>query len=102
MHLGTIRLAAPVAAASMLVSLAILQVQPLTAQNARPSPPCSCSAPEQAPSPAPRPRFADHSQDLDDSDEIAALDAIGVALSEVGDGASYVWHRSNGRLSGVI
>jgi surface antigen len=50
----------------------------------------------------PRPRAAGHDQELDGTDEIAALDAIRVALSEVGDGASYVWHRNNGRLSGVI
>jgi surface antigen len=50
----------------------------------------------------PRPRLADHSRDLDDSDEIAALDAIRIALTEVGDGSSYVWHRENGRISGVV
>ncbi len=51
----------------------------------------------------PRPKLGRPlARDLDDSDEIAALDAIRVALSEVGDGASFVWHRSNGRLSGVV
>lgn len=49
-----------------------------------------------------RPKLADHSQGLDDNDEIATLDAIRVALSEVGDGSTYVWHSQNGRLSGVI
>jgi surface antigen len=38
----------------------------------------------------------------DDSDEIAALEAIRVALTEVGDGGAYVWHRQHGRLSGVV
>src|SRR4029077_9318161 len=33
---------------------------------------------------------------LDEDDEIAALEAIRVALTEVGDGASYVWHRRYG------
>jgi hypothetical protein len=41
-------------------------------------------------------------QSLDDSDEVATLDAIHVALSQVGDGGSYVWHRNHGRLSGVF
>jgi hypothetical protein len=88
--------------ATVAASAAILQ--PLAAQQQRPAEPgpCTCSAPEKAPTQAPRPRLADHSQDLDDSDEIAALDAIRIALTEVGDGASYVWHRGNGRLSGVI
>jgi hypothetical protein len=39
---------------------------------------------------------------LDDSDEVATLDAIHVALTQVGDGGSYVWHRTHGRLSGVF
>jgi surface antigen len=39
---------------------------------------------------------------FDDKDEIAALDAIRLALTEVGDGSSYVWYRHGGRLSGVV
>jgi surface antigen len=39
---------------------------------------------------------------LDENDEIAALEAIRVALTEVGDGATYVWHRRHGRLSGMV
>jgi hypothetical protein len=52
--------------------------------------------------PAPRPRYADLSPPLDTSDEAATLEAVHLALSELGDGASYVWHRQGGRLSGVI
>ena len=91
-----------VAVASIVAFPGLLE--PLVAQAQRPAEPapCACSAPENAPSPPPRPRFADHSQELDGSDEVAALSAIGIALTEVGDGSSYVWHRGNGRLSGVI
>jgi surface antigen len=39
---------------------------------------------------------------LDENDEIAALEAVRVALTEVGDGSTYVWHRANGRLSGLV
>jgi hypothetical protein len=39
---------------------------------------------------------------LDENDEIAALEAIRVALSEVGDGSTFVWHRRHGRLSGLV
>ena len=46
--------------------------------------------------------LAGHDTGLDEADEIAALEAIRVALSEVGDGHSYVWHRRYGRLSGVV
>lgn len=39
---------------------------------------------------------------LDLRDEIAALERIQYALAEVGDGATYVWRRWHGRLSGVV
>jgi surface antigen len=39
---------------------------------------------------------------LDEDDEIAALEAIRVALTEVGDGASYVWHRRYGQVGGLV
>lgn len=43
-----------------------------------------------------------HERHLDEDDEIAALEAIRVALTEVGDGSSYVWHRRSGQLSGLV
>ena len=64
--------------------------------------PCLCPIPEQAPKLVPLPRYAEIARELDESDEIAALDAIRLALSRVGDGATYVWHRRNGRLSGTV
>jgi hypothetical protein len=39
---------------------------------------------------------------LDVRDEIAALERIQFALSEIGDGTTYVWRRWHGRLAGVI
>jgi len=39
---------------------------------------------------------------LDESDEYAALESVQYALTEVGDGGSYIWRRANGRLSGVV
>lgn len=38
---------------------------------------------------------------FDDYDVIATLDAVRVALSEVGDGGTYVWHRRDGTMSGT-
>ena len=35
-------------------------------------------------------------------DEIATLEAMQIALSDVGDGGTYVWHRDHGRLSGIF
>jgi hypothetical protein len=51
-----------------------------------------------------RPKFSDlrSSRPLDRNDEIATLETLQLALSEVGDGSTYVWHRYHGRLSGVI
>lgn len=39
---------------------------------------------------------------LDANDEIAALERIQYALSEIGDGNTYVWRRWHGRLAGVL
>jgi surface antigen len=60
----------------------------------------------------PKPALADHAapplkspeqkQQLDDTDETAAFEAMHLGLTEVADGATYVWHRANGRLSGAI
>ena len=38
---------------------------------------------------------------FDDTDTVAALDGIQIALTEVADGGTYVWHRRDGRLSGM-
>ena len=65
------------------------------------APPSTCSCPESEKKSA-KPKFADLKPELDESDRNAALESLQVALSKVGDGASYVWHRSNGRLSGLI
>lgn len=49
-----------------------------------------------------KPRIADIRPLLDRNDEAAALEAVHVALTEVGDGSSYVWYRHGGRLSGIV
>ena len=74
------------------------------AQQTRPAQPPACSCPgfgPEAPKASPRPRYADHARPLGVTDEIAALDAIRIALTQVGDGSSFVWHHA-GRLSGVV
>jgi surface antigen len=81
---------------------------PATAEDIKPSAPPACNClnadpcPRAAPTGSARPKFAGARSLLDENDEIAALEAVRVALSEVGDGASYVWHRANGRLSGIV
>jgi len=39
---------------------------------------------------------------LTEEDEIATLDAIRIALSEIADGSSYVWYRQHGQLNGLV
>ncbi len=80
-----------------------------------PSGPCTCpgTTPGGAPSSTPdnqiprnklwpKPALADLKATLDETDAIAALEALQLALSEVGDGATYIWHRRHGRLSGAV
>lgn len=56
--------------------------------------------------PAPAPRYAALDPrgpfGFDASDKRAALESVQYALSEIGDGSSYVWHRGHGKLSGVV
>jgi hypothetical protein len=88
-----------------LVATAVLSVDaPVSAQQLRPTAPpsCNCPGPRIVPRP-PHPHLMDLSREpLDIYDEVAALDAIRIALTQVGDGNSFVWYRNNGRLSGVV
>ena len=106
------------AAAVFLVATVVLSPDLAQAQDKAPatgnpgstgSGGATCSCPQQEPETHklwPRPKFAgtrpDAQTSFDPSDEVAALEAVHLALTEVGDGAAYVWHRRNGRLSGVV
>ena len=39
---------------------------------------------------------------LDKADELATLQAIQTALTQVSDGSTFVWHRRHGHLSGLV
>jgi surface antigen len=66
------------------------------------SPQCMCPDANKGPSFWAKPKYATAAELLDENDEIAALEAIRVALTEVGDGGTYIWHRTHGRLSGIV
>ncbi|MGQ0457763.1 MAG: hypothetical protein ACT4OU_11945 [Hyphomicrobium sp.] len=66
------------------------------------SPEPGCSCPESSAKKPLKPKLAGYPEPLDESDEIAALESLHFALTEVGDGATYVWKRSHGRLSGLV
>lgn len=64
------------------------------------APPCACP---QDTARSPKPKFANlNGEPLDESDEVAALASMHLALNSTGDGQAYVWQRSNGRLSGLV
>lgn len=39
---------------------------------------------------------------FDVADQQAALESVQYALSSIGDGSTYVWHRHHGKLSGIV
>lgn len=87
-------LAAGMAAA--LLSIDLSHPTPARAQELSPCAPCP------APEPPGAAERVGHDTTLDEDDEIAALEAIRLALTEVSDGASYVWHRRYGQLGGLV
>ena len=87
--------------AVLLVALVFLSGNSALAADA-PSGEARCSCPDSARK-STRPKFAEfNARRLDESDEIAALESIQVALSRMDDGTPFVWKRSNGRLSGIV
>jgi surface antigen len=101
LHLCVALFATAVAACTLGEPLAL----PASLQAAESTPaetrPCACQD-QAAPDRKARPEQAGLQNNLDEDDEIAALEAIRIALSEVGDGSKFVWRRANGRISGVI
>jgi surface antigen len=101
-------LAAFVAAAVFLFAYVLISADGVLAGEAPAAktidPPCHCRE-QHAPLPArPQPQAlpGEAPYSLDERDEVAVLDAVQLALAEVGDGATYVWHRSHGQLSGYV
>jgi hypothetical protein len=99
-----VRLASLAAGVAVCICAAVVTSPAAFADDARsaPSAPCRSSDPSKPPAHTAKPKFAEANATLDENDEIAALEAIRVALTEVGDGATYVWHRRHGRLSGIV
>ncbi len=100
------RSASTLLAAGIVLTLPDLSLAQGSGMPSKPTPgETSCTCPGNAPEKPklwPKPKYAELKPDLSDQDEIAALEAVHLALTEVGDGFSYVWHQKGGRLSGVI
>jgi len=98
-------LIALIALAALLLSADPARADGEAATRQRGGATCACPGASDRPQ---RPKFADlkaapdDGQPLDAGDEVAALSSIQHALSSVADGATYVWHRHNGRLSGLV
>lgn len=85
-----------------LVSAIFISADLAEASDASKSSNPNCSCPENSGKASGRPKLAGLTTPLDEADELAALESLQFALSEVADGSSYVWHRSHGRLSGIV
>lgn len=98
-------LAAVAATGFALVASLFLTPIAASAGEAGANPPAaagpSCSCPEASGKPQ-RPKFAGFGDTLDEGDEIATLVSVQHALNAVADGATYVWRRDNGRMSGIV
>lgn len=69
----------------------------------------TCTCPGNKSAKAAKPKFAKIAPrtraqpiTLTTTDRAAALESVQFALSEVGDGGTYVWHRGHGQLSGIV
>ncbi len=105
---------APVAAESKPGTTAAIELPPAdNSMSSSNTPAATCSCPGANPGSGPdnqiprdklwpKPALADLKYTLDEADAIAALEAVQLALSEVSDGATYIWHRRHGRLSGAV
>ncbi len=88
-----------------LVAAIFLSTGDASADGGASAPSCSC--PESA-NRQQKPKFAelrsqpDDGRPLDAGDEVAALSSVQHGLSATADGSTYIWHRNNGRLSGLV
>lgn len=93
-----------VSAAFLAALIWISPASVMAAERPKESQSCTCPSPEQHDPTArpPRPKFAGNHLPIDSKSEVAALEAVHIALSEVGDGSSYIWHHPSGLISGMI
>lgn len=99
-HPDCVALRIATGALALVAPLAALAGEAVPSELNRSNGACSCPELRKLPNPAknnPAARFA-----LSDLDEIATLNALHVGLTEVPDGANFVWQRSHGRLSGIV
>lgn len=99
-HLGRAALRFVTGALALAMPFAALADDARSGKPDRSSNTCTCPELRKLPNPSADNPAANFS--LNDLDEIATLNALHVGLTEVPDGASFVWRRSHGRLSGTV
>ena len=85
---------------AFVASVAAEQPEASRCPNTQTLPSADCS-PEVATPEGATPEIAPKTA-LDAADAQAALKAIHLGLTEVGDGSTFVWHRAHGRLRGTV
>ena len=90
-------LAASTAAAAFLFLTTLLATDTTRAEPSTPA-----SRPEVFGSPPTARALPAFPPRIEPGDATAALEAIEIALTQAGDGATYVWQRGNGRLTGSV
>jgi surface antigen len=96
-------LAAALAAALALGATLFFAVDGATATEPRSDgAACPCAVNKQGNKPWSPRTHADLKATLNARDEVAALEAVQWALTTAADGATFVWHRQHGRLSGFV
>jgi surface antigen len=97
-------LAAAVAATLSVVAAPFLSVGgAMAAETKHGSAACTCADKDKQPGkPGCISNFPDLKATLNGKDEVAALEALQLALTEAADGATVVWRRQHGRLSGLV
>jgi surface antigen len=91
-----------IGASALVLSLLALAPSPLQAQDEAQLPSQTVAAPGATAMTGPTPTLAELRSKLDASDRTIALQALELALSELGDGTTLMWKRPTRQLAGAV
>jgi surface antigen len=90
----------PAAVLAVAIAVASTGITAASAGEDKSSGP-SCTCPSDQDKSTKR-KFTALDPSLDEGDEIAALQSVQLALSQIADGSNFVWRRNNGHLAGLV
>lgn len=100
------KILAPLPSALAAAAILIACASPAAAEDTRSPAAAAVCNDDKGSAQSPHTRFAGLTapvpETFDIIDKKAALESVQYALSAIGDGSSYVWHRGHGKLSGVV